>query len=431
MEILNTSILLSASSTTNQQHAVEEDSKAKGVLLAGFLIILKLSIQSLVIKLHKRKILENSEGESKDSDILVPVLSSSNEDHFINACILVDIPPGTGEGDQAASDVQISLSALDVILKKDLIALLVEPKVRAYLAQTLYCFRKMLINVGVLLDESLIVEHSHDCFGVPSVMLRNLRAKMTASSFALEEDPSGSMDRHKQAVASYLNTSRYYKIFCSILPKGVLSFALRMSFIHANLLSSTSIKSFLIISMQDLFDRALSDPNSTQSLYSRNALNAYLKQAAKKTIRKSTKIGQRMSNSMFSGKPGVKTSAMAKLDPISVEIKKATDPIPLITLNCAGFNLSLPIDDDTICRGLAIVMNQILPFYSIHTAPPPEVSLGDSDEEEDEEAHKEVSPAIEAPISDPQHTKLEEAAPSVPMQETSGTCLPVESDALL
>jgi hypothetical protein len=413
IEVLNTSVLLSASSTTG--HAQRESSDTnnnKGVLLAGFLIILKLSIQSLVINLHKKKIvtfqppieLSGTERETRGGgaalqDVIVPILSSSNDEHFLTACVLLDIPPGAGTDDngdqqQPAVDIQVSLSALDIVMKKDVIAVMVEPKVRAYTAQTLYCFRKILIHLGVLLDESLVVEHSVECYGVPSVMLRNLRARMvpsgsgssltsggvdTGMAFALDEDEQ--MDQHIKAVTSYLNTSRYYKLLSAMLPKGVLSLVVNLSAIQADLLSSSSIKTFLILVMHDLFDRALSDPNSTNAsaVMKNNALNAYLKQATKRTVRKSTKIGQRMSNSMRAG-GSVKTSATASTQPISIEVKKATDPIPLITLNCLGFNCSVPVDDDTICRGLAILLGSMLPFYSIRTVPPPKVSDDDDDE---------------------------------------------------
>jgi hypothetical protein len=471
VEILNTSVLLSASSTTGAHDhgndpAAEGGNVSKGVLLAGFLIILKLSIQSLVINLHKNKLLPptgaatgitgggEDDQETKrsapvpptpaaplPSELVTPILLSSSHDHFLTACVLIDIPPASDSAAETAPamDIQVSVSALEVTIKKDLIALLVEPKVRAYLAQTTYCLRKMLISLGVLLDDSLILEHSLDCLGVPSVMLRNLRAKMTTQQpqptntgtglatvstavgtvdlWTLEMDGDGSstgslMNRHKEAVTSYLNTSRYYKLLCSLLPKGVLSLALHLSTIHANLLSQTSMKTFLIISMQDLFDRALSDPNASPSstsgvTYPRgNALNAFLKQATKKTIRKSTKIGQRMSNSMLSsaislvGKGGASTSmsssAMAVIEPLSVEIKKATDPIPLISLSCSmGLNLSLPVDDDTICRGLALLMSSLLPFYSIHTVPPPETHPQDHEEEDDEDKEAAQTEATE------------------------------------
>jgi hypothetical protein len=497
VEVLNTSVLLSASSTTgsdpvNNESSAEGGNVSKGVLLAGFLIILKLSIQSLVINLHKNKLPSHAAiatgtgaggaemmpgGGSLDdqeikrpavTDLVMPILSSSNHDHFISACVLIDIPP-EGNQDEASSkaavDVQVTLSALDVMIKKDLIALLVEPTVRAYLAQTSYCLRKMLISLGVLLDESLILEHSLDCLGVPSVMLRNLRAKMTTQPTAssggggggaalwtleMDGDPSGSMDRHKEAVTSYLNTSRYYKLLCALLPKGVLSLALHLSAIQADLLSQTSMKTFLIISMQDLFDRALSDPNSPATAAPGggargNALNAFLKQATKKTVRKSTKIGQRMSNSMFSGKQlqagggGNKTSsAMASLEPISIEIKKATDPIPLITVSCSvGLNVSLPVDDDTICRGLALLMSSVLPFYSIRTVPPPEVAPHSPDDEvEDEEENaEELQQAGEAGVEEAERVRREgtEATgspaqpPNDPLEDSSGYGLLLES----
>mmetsp|Transcript_21463 Transcript_21463/g.31127 ORF Transcript_21463/g.31127 Transcript_21463/m.31127 type:complete len:1650 (-) Transcript_21463:216-5165(-) len=429
VEVMNTDAILSASSTTgesNNNMGTDSVDVVKKKVMAGLLIILKLSIDHLLVKVHGQKrrhekgphdlsprrssvSLSAQKSDVKDDassnpidigmeasnslEVTYSVLTSDKSDQFLSACILVDIPPGSGDVDKAV-DVQASIAPLDISMKKDAFVVFIDPVVRANLSQCIYAMKRMKLHLAMLADKNLVLEYDADCLGVPSVLLRNVnsgnkRRRGTTFGNSNADDKLHIMEMHKKAVTDYLNSRRWYRVLSKLLPKGVISVLVRLSKINVDILSASSMRSFMIIWTQELKERAISDPTAAESLYLQNALNAYLKQASRQK-RKSTKIGQRMSMSMLGAIKGLESGggkshvpAAAVIDPVVIELKKSTDPIPLISVNCPGLVFTLPMDDDTISRALSFVLGTLLPFYHIRAAPPPK-SIYEVDEVEDE-----------------------------------------------
>lgn len=374
IEIDQTAALLSASSTAGNS-ATSESVK----LLTGLLVILKASIQSLSIQLHRTH---------KGKDVALSLLTTKPNDAFLNACMIVDVPPGGTSSDKAV-DLQVNLGSLDFNLKKDGFSIFVEPKVRANLARCLYCLHRMKLHVAVLFDHTVVVEHHADCLGVPSVLLRHIHyaAAGAVKSSVMTANTDAHMDLHKKSVTDYLNSKRFYSIFSNIMPKGVLSLGVHTGSITANMLSSASLRTFTIIWMRDLMERALTDPNATPSLYVQSTLNSYLKATTRNRTR-STKTSQRMSQYLNAkqNKRALTTNTTADIDPVNIDIKKSPDPFPLISINAPGLALTLPIDDDTLCRVLSLMISGLIPFYTIRAVPMPvqmfqELELDDPEEE--------------------------------------------------
>lgn len=360
LNIAKTAVLLAASSTAGNSSTSESVR-----VLTGLLVILKASIKSLAIKLH-----HPARGHKAPGDVSLPFLTSKSSDTFLNACVIVDVPPGGGSTDKAV-DVQVSLGSLDVNLKKDGFSIFVEPKVRANLARCLYCVKRMKLHAAVLSDKSLVVEHHPDCLGVPSVLLRNIHysSAQEKKEGNTQSAPDAHIDLHKKSVTDYLNCKRFYGIFSSIIPQGVITFGVQTGTIATNLLSANSIRTFTIIWMRDIMERALTDPSSSPSLYAHSTLNGYLK-AAKRQRTRSSVTSQRMSQYLQADK-AFSTNVVADIDPVRLDIRKTSDPFPLISISAPGLALTLPIDDDTICRMISLALGGLLPFYNIRAVPMP------------------------------------------------------------
>jgi hypothetical protein len=359
IEIMETAALLSASST-----AGNSATSVSVKLLTGLLVIFKASIQSLAIQLHR---------PHKGRDVALPLLTSKPGETFLSACMIVDVPPGGSSSDKAV-DLQINLGSLDINLKKDGFSIFVEPKVRANLARCLYCLHRMKLHVAVIFDHTVVVEHHADCLGVPSVLLRHIHygAAGTVKSSAFTANVEAHMDLHKKSVTDYLNSKRFYSIFANIMPKGVLSLGVHTGSITADLLSSASLRTFTIIWMRDLAERALSDPNASPSIYAQSTLNGYLKAVSRNRTHK-TNTSRRMSQYLNTkqNKRALTTNTTADIDPVNIDIKKSPDPFPVISINAPGLALTLPIDDDTLCRMLSLMVSGIVPFYTIRAVPMP------------------------------------------------------------
>lgn len=364
VEILQTSALLSASSTAGNSSTSETIK-----LLTGLLVIIKASIQSIAVKLHRNK--RRTATHPEGGEVATPLLTSKSAETFLNACMIVDVPPGASSNEKAV-DLQINLGSLDLNLKRDGFSVFVEPLVRANLSRVFYCFTRMKLHAAVLMDKSVVVERHVDCLGVPSVLLRNIHYGADGEGSTADAAAQSRMDLHKKSVTAYLNSKRFYSMFSMIMPRGVVSLGVHTGAISADLLSSSSLRTFAIIWMRDLTDRALSDPTASGSLFSRSTLNAYLK-AANRRVAKSTVTSQRMSQYLHKGASGkpLSTNTTADIDPVSIDIKKTPDPFPLISISAPGLSLTVPVDDDTLCRLLSLALGSMLPFYTIRAVPMP------------------------------------------------------------
>lgn len=368
------SLSLSMSEPTAPHDSKQVHAKA----VSGIFVITKLSVMSLAISAHKYKAdaISTATSDGPMSGTPIPILVSDSKCAFLNACVLVDIPP-TREIDMGI-DVQVSMSPIDIMFQKEVVGVFIEPSVKMQLQQCINSVKDIHMLATLIIDPRIMIDSLHR---LPSVLLRhNWKVKTSFSVNEQEENhqvttsleieskkvyrptflrtTDSQMQDQKRIVSKYLNTKLWHNILSIILPKGLLTCCIYTSQITIDTLSASSIRQFVLIWQKDIYGKALSGPAFANQQDS-DILVAYMKNVIKLYgiggKKRGVTAAQRRATAAVSTKITV--------DPILIEFSKILEPISRISFKVLGIDISVPMDDDTLCRALALMLAQLIPFY--------------------------------------------------------------------
>lgn len=162
---------------------------------------------------------------------------------------------------------------------------------------------------------------------------------------------------HK-AVVGHMNYEYWLSILEDNIPKFVTICA-RTSKIKAEFLNYAQIKGIIASKVQLKADRAAAAaPNRRKPIAQLKSKKS--KGAVMKALYDIRRFGFREGRVEETEGGRMKL----ELDPLDIVFAKTNDPpLPLISLNMLGTKLSVPIDDDTLCHALAMVLAKTLPMF--------------------------------------------------------------------
>jgi hypothetical protein len=361
------SLVLSMSENNSYQSQIsQQNSIAKS--MAGIFVVLKLTVGSIDAIIHKQKY--DLTPLSNNTNHLIHVLKSDESSRFLNGCVMVDIP-STRELD-IGIDIQVSLSPLNISINKDSIAGLIDPNVKIQMMHWITCMKDIYVLTTLMIDSRIMIDCIHH---LPTVLLRHNWGNNSVSNSAinpqdLKQDTKANhevfiptfvrpseaqIQDQKIIVSSYLNTRLWHNILSYILPKGNLTLCFHTSTITIDALSAVTLRQFILILQKDVYGKALVGPS-----FSSNHQSEILLSYMKNIIRN---YGKDKRQTNLQRKMALSKQANIKIEPVLLEFSKAVSPFPSVSIRVLGINISIPIDDDTLSRALALVFASLFPLY--------------------------------------------------------------------